>query len=132
MQARSINGKRRLKSEKHSILYNTTISPIQAFSPLRCGKEHQILRNGVTNTLSDERYYGKKHTFMNTESLMSAPPASSHVSSSFITNNNLKINTNSNNSTYTTKTEKFDVKYRLNRKLGMLVIISGFYTRDEK
>lgn len=64
---------------------------------------------------------------------MSSPPAS-RVSSTFITNNNLKTNThnNNNNSTYVTKSEKFDVKYRLNRKLGMLVIISGFYTRDEK
>lgn len=61
-----------------------------------------------------------------------SPPPASRVSSTFITNNNLKTNTHNNNSTYVTKSEKFDVKYRLNRKLGMLVIISGFYTRDEK
>lgn len=127
----SINGKRRLKSDKHSILYNTTISPTQAFSPLKCGKEQQLLRDGLSNAFNDDRYYAKKNLYNDAAaSPMISSSLSTLPSSSSITSSN-NLNTN-NNSTYTMKTDKFEVKYRPNRKLGMLVIISGFYPRDEK
>lgn len=113
VQAMSINGRRRLKSEKHSLLYNTTITPIQAYSPLKCGKEHQITRDGgLNNAFNDEKFHTKKH-------ILNDEPMSS---SNYQTNNN----------TYTKKFEQFDVKYRPSRKLGLLVIISGFHPREEK
>ncbi|XP_065371363.1 anosmin-1 isoform X2 [Calliphora vicina] len=138
VQAMSINGKRRLKSDKHSILYNTTISPTQAFSPLKCGKEHQLLRDGLSNAFNDDRYYAKKNLYNDGgggggSALTSLSSTSSSSSSSISSSTILNINTNNNNtSTYVSKAEKFDVKYRPNRKLGMLVIISGFFSRDEK
>lgn len=126
----SINGKRRLKSDKHSILYNTTVSPTRAFSPLKCGKEHQLLRDGHSNAFNDESYYGKKNSYIEGGSLTLSSASLSTLSSSSSISSSATYNTN--NSTYVTKTEKYDVKYRPNRKLGMLVIISGFYPKDEK
>lgn len=123
VQAMSINGRRRLKSEKYSILYNTTIVPTQSFEGLKCGKEQQqqltrsdSLGNSLTTT-SDERSFSKKYS-LNDASLSDTPSMSSLAMK---------------NGTYTTKsTDKFDVKYRLNRKLGMLVVISGFHPKEEK
>ncbi|XP_046805061.1 anosmin-1 [Lucilia cuprina] len=131
VQAMSINGKRRLKSDKHSILYNTTKSPTQAFSPLKCGKEHQLLRDGLSNAFNDDRYYTKNNLY-NDGGGSSLTSLSSTSAISSISSSTTTFNINNNNSTYNSKAEKFDVKYRPNRKLGMLVIISGLFTRDEK
>lgn len=117
----SINGRRRLKSDKHSILHNTTVSSTQAFGALKCGKEHQMLIDGLSNAFNDERYFMKKNLYNDDSSLMLS---SASLSSS--------PTLNIKNSTYNAKSDKFDVKYRPNRKLGMLVIISGFYSRNEK
>uniref|UniRef100_A0A1A9X196 Anosmin-1 n=1 Tax=Glossina brevipalpis TaxID=37001 RepID=A0A1A9X196_9MUSC len=49
VQAMSINGRRRLKSEPRFMLYNTTTAPTHAYKPLKCGKEPQhIVREGST------------------------------------------------------------------------------------
>ncbi|XP_075158435.1 anosmin-1 Kallmann syndrome 1 [Haematobia irritans] len=126
VQAMSINGRRRLKSEKYSILYNTTIVPTQSFDGLRCGKEQRMTRDGgisggsLSNALAstDERYYTKKYS-LNDASLADTPSTSS-------------LSMKNGNYSTTKSNDKFEVKYRLNRKLGMLVIISGFHPKEEK
>lgn len=131
VQAMSINGRRRLKSEKCSILHNTTITPTQGYSPLKCGKEQQIMRSGDLNYMySEDRYtnLNSKHNTLNDEPSSSSSSAISHNTQNLIQTNN---NNHSNSSTYNFL-PTFEVKYRLNRKLGMLVIISGFNAREEK
>lgn len=113
----SINGRRRLKSDKYSILYNTTVAPTQLYSALKCGKEHPVTRDGLSNAFTaDERFYSKKYS-LNDASLSDTPSTSS---------------LSTKNGTYSAKSEKFEVKYRSNRKLGMLVTISGFHPKEEK
>ncbi|XP_073818538.1 anosmin-1 Kallmann syndrome 1 [Musca autumnalis] len=138
VQALSINGRKRLKSEKYSILYNTTIVPTQTFEPLKCGREQQqqqqISSRGSdglnANALSsvDERFYGKKYS-LNDASLADTPSTSSLS----IKNSTYSSSSSSSSTSTSSKSmDKFEVKYRLNRKLGMLVVISGFHPKEEK
>ncbi|XP_061387702.1 anosmin-1 [Musca vetustissima] len=152
VQAFSINGRKRLKSDKHSILFNTTIVPTQTFEPLKCGREQQQQQQQLSsrattddainaNALSsiDERYYAKKYSLNDASPLADTPSTSSlsiknsTYSSSSSASSSPVASASAAASTSPTKSQdKFEVKYRLNRKLGMLVVISGFHPKEEK
>ncbi|XP_058981349.1 anosmin-1-like [Musca domestica] len=145
VQALSINGRKRLKSEKHSILYNTTIVPTQTFEPLKCGRDQQQQQphqqqistrdsDGLSaNALSsiDERYYTKKYS-LNDASLADTPSTSSLSIKNSTYSSSATTSSSSSSSSSTKSMDTFEVKYRLNRKLGMLVVISGFHPKEEK
>ncbi|XP_037953676.1 anosmin-1 isoform X2 [Teleopsis dalmanni] len=101
VQAMSISGKRRLKSEKFSFLYNTTIAAHNGHNSLKCGHNQQPFRQKyLNNSNANELPYNN--------SMQRAKFMDNGVQSSY------------------------EVRYRLNRKLGMIVQISGFHSHKEK
>ncbi|EDV44264.2 uncharacterized protein Dana_GF16108 [Drosophila ananassae] len=107
VQAISYNGSRRLKSEKVSFVYNTTVQSLEPYAPLQC-TGHNYRR----------RYQHISISSSNPERVATplAPPAGLNEVS--IANR--------------TTTASYEVRFRLNRKFGMIVQILGFQPHKEK
>ncbi|XP_017860707.1 PREDICTED: anosmin-1 [Drosophila arizonae] len=107
VQAMSISGSQRLKSEKKSLLHNTTLPmhELEYAAPLDCSTHH-----------SRHKYHP------------SASPSHSHSlshSPTVETSSMPAINNNEGRTSY-------EVRFRLNRKFGMIVQILGFQPYKEK
>ncbi|XP_067634970.1 anosmin-1 isoform X2 [Eurosta solidaginis] len=106
VQSMSINGSRRLKSDKCSLLYNTT-EPAEPYKTLKCSKQihnHNFHQSNVTG-VGSMRVVNDQ----NSQAIASASARSQLGVSS-----------------------GYDVRYRLSRKFGMIVQITGFLPYKEK
>lgn len=99
VQAMSISGSRRLKSDKKALLYNTTLqAPVDPYGTLDC-TNYNNLRHRHHHTLTE---------------ISSTPTIYSTTSAA-------ELNSAS-----------YEVRFRLNRKFGMIVQILGFQPHKEK
>ncbi|KAH8312692.1 hypothetical protein KR044_012224 [Drosophila immigrans] len=109
VQAMSISGSRRLKSEKKALLYNTTLqAPVDAVGTLQCSnlrhRHHQQHHNGQLGEISSTPSIHELGLGRSTTSAAELNSPSFH----------------------------YDVRFRLNRKFGMIVQILGFQPHKEK
>ncbi|KAH8388638.1 hypothetical protein KR093_011740, partial [Drosophila rubida] len=108
VQAMSISGSRRLKSEKKSLLYNTTLqAPVEPLGTLQCSSlrhRHHHLHNSQLSEISSTPTIYELGLGRTTTSAAELNSASFH----------------------------YDVRFRLNRKFGMIVQILGFQPHKEK
>ncbi|KAL7727787.1 hypothetical protein ACLKA6_019729 [Drosophila palustris] len=104
VQAMSISGSRRLKSDKKALLYNTTLqAPVDPFEALDCS---------TPNSIRHRNHHGF------TEISSTSVPTTIH---SPTTSAALELNS-----------AAYEVRFRLNRKFGMIVQILGFQPHKEK
>ncbi|ALC45978.1 Kal1 [Drosophila busckii] len=107
VQAMSISGARRLKSDKKALLFNTTLQPMEPQAPLECGthsyrhRHHQHASSSISLELSST-------PTINTNELAGSVE--------------LAVGSRAN----------YEVRFRLNRKFGMIVQILGFQPHKEK
>ncbi|XP_052855417.1 anosmin-1 isoform X2 [Drosophila gunungcola] len=106
VQAISYIGSRRLKSEKKSMLFNTTLQPLEPITPLQC-----------TGAGNRRRHH---HISSSTSSEWVTTPAPAG------------LNEVSPNIANRTAAATYEVGFRLNRKFGMIVQILGFQPHKEK
>ncbi|KAH8392653.1 hypothetical protein KR200_004855 [Drosophila serrata] len=114
VQAISYIGSRRLKSDKRSLLFNTTLHSLEPFAPLQCSGSGYKRRYHHIGTISSGS---------STERLATTAAAAAsglNEVSPPIANR-------------TTEAEAaYEVRFRLNRKYGMIVQILGFQPHKEK
>ncbi|XP_017480267.1 PREDICTED: anosmin-1 [Rhagoletis zephyria] len=106
VQSMSINGSRRLKSDKCSILYNTT-QPVAPYKSLKCSHqnhEHAQQNSGSYITEINEQNVRSLHE-VTMPTMRATSPAT---------------------------LASYEVRYRLNRKFGMIVQITGLLPYKEK
>uniref|UniRef100_W8B9R4 Anosmin-1 n=2 Tax=Ceratitis capitata TaxID=7213 RepID=W8B9R4_CERCA len=103
VQSMSINGSRRLKSDKCSILFNTT-QPTMPYKALKCS--HQVHEHGQQQNVANNSY-------------------SNYIARSLEASQQPTTVALANNGGY-------EVNYRLSRKFGMIVQITGFLPYKEK
>lgn len=111
VQAMSISGSRRLKSDKKAMLYNTTMEPLDSHAMLLdCSSRH-------------------RHHHHNAIVEIGSTPAINinEVHSSNNNNNNVAIATAEQLSS-----ASYEARFRLNRKFGMIVQILGLQPHKEK
>jgi len=109
VQAISYIGSRRLKSEKLSMLFNTTLQPLEPITPLLCSG------NGNGNR---RRHHHISSSISSSERVTTPAPAGLNEVSPNIANR--------------TTAASYEVGFRLNRKFGMIVQILGFQPHKEK
>ncbi|XP_037730178.1 anosmin-1 [Drosophila subpulchrella] len=109
VQAISYIGSRRLKSEKLSMLFNTTLQPLEPITPLQCSG------NGNGNR---RRHHHISSSISSSERVTTPAPAGLNEVSPNIANR--------------TTAASYEVGFRLNRKFGMIVQILGFQPHKEK
>lgn len=115
VQAMSISGSRRLKSDKKAMLYNTTMEPLDSHSMLPdCSSKH---RHHHRNAIVE---------------IGSTPAININEVQSSSNNNN-----NNNNNVAIATAEQLSCascvpRFRLNRKFGMIVQILGLQPHKEK
>ncbi|XP_030369578.1 anosmin-1 [Scaptodrosophila lebanonensis] len=107
VQAMSINGSRRLKSDKKSLLFNTTLQSLEPYTPLNCAT-HNFRR----------KYHHHQHH---------SPPSSTEGSATTTT-----VNINESARATNHSATSYEVRFRLNRKFGMIVQILGLQPHKEK
>ncbi|XP_054730387.1 uncharacterized protein LOC129239112 isoform X1 [Anastrepha obliqua] len=113
VQSMSINGSRRLKSDKSSILYNTT-QPPAPYKPLKCSHQNH------------------EHSQQNSDTTRS-----SHLTE-INANQNVRILGATTTTTPTalvanvSASRGYEVNYGFNRKFGMIVQITGFLPYKER
>lgn len=111
VQAMSISGSRRLKSDKKAMLYNTTMEPLDSHSMLPdCSSKH-------------------RHHHRNAIVEIGSTPA--------ININEVQSSSNNNNNVAIATAEQLSCascvpRFRLNRKFGMIVQILGLQPHKEK
>lgn len=111
VQAVSYIGTRRLKSDKRSMLFNTTLHSLEPYAPLQCsGSGYKRRYHHIGGTISSST---------STERLATTPAGLNEVSPPIANR--------------TTDAEAaYEVRFRLNRKFGMIVQILGFQPHKEK
>ncbi|XP_062123159.1 LOW QUALITY PROTEIN: anosmin-1 [Drosophila sulfurigaster albostrigata] len=108
VQAMSISGSRRLKSEKKALLYNTTLqAPVDPLGSLQC------------SNLRHRHHHQSSSQF----SEISSTPTIYELGLGRSTTSAAELNSASFH---------YDVRFRLNRKFGMIVQILGFQPHKEK
>ncbi|KAH8306234.1 hypothetical protein KR018_004901 [Drosophila ironensis] len=110
VQAIAYIGSRRLKSDKTSFVFNTTLQSLEPYVPLQCSghsykRKYHHIGGGSGNFIGPERV---------TTAL--APPAGLN-----------EVPTGNR-----TTAASYEVRFRLNRKFGMIVQILGFQPHKEK
>ncbi|EDV53909.1 anosmin-1 [Drosophila erecta] len=107
VQAISYLGSRRLKSDQLSMLFNTTLQPLEPITPLQCsGNGNRRRHHHISSSISSEW-------------ATTSEPVDLNEVSPTITNR-------------TAAAATYEVGFRLNRKFGMIVQILGFQPHKEK
>ncbi|KAH8417669.1 hypothetical protein KR222_004008, partial [Zaprionus bogoriensis] len=109
VQAMSISGSRRLKSDKKAMLYNTTLEPLDPLATLLdCSVRHRHHHNGVVEIASTPAININEVAVSGSSNAVAVAAAEQLSSASY------------------------EARFRLNRKFGMIVQILGFQPHKEK
>ncbi|XP_022215258.2 anosmin-1 [Drosophila obscura] len=119
VQAISYSGSRRLKSDKKSLLFNTTLQSLEAYAPLQCSA-HNFRR----------KYH--HHIPTTSSGSSSSTSTSTERTSTPVNINEVAPVVNRTTAVAVAAVTSYDVRFRLNRKFGMIVQIFGFQPHKEK
>ncbi|EDV93042.1 anosmin-1 [Drosophila grimshawi] len=104
VQAMSISGSRRLKSDKKALLYNTTLQSLEPSTTLDCRAHH--IRHKYHHSIGPAEISSTPAMYINEVAHTTTPAELGNAS--------------------------YEVRFRLNRKFGMIVQILGFQPHKEK